>query len=103
MTPESLLHAMCKRHDISPENGQALLPLIRKALDSPLEIRNRILFLVDGNLAERARGANKARSLLDSHDDELLRSVAKVMHNWTPSSSVLEMGQQRIDGEGSES
>lgn len=103
MTPESLLHAMCQRHGLPQQSGQPHLSLIRKALKSPLEIRNRILLLVDGNLAERARGEKSEERGLGVHDDELLKAIARVMHSWTPSASVLGLGHLNPEGEGSES
>ena len=94
MTPETLLHAMCKRHGLSVENGRSLLPLVRKALSSPMELRNRILYLVDGSLAERAKGIETENSLWTQLDDDVLKAVARVMHSWTPSSDVLDLGEK---------
>lgn len=99
MTPETLLHAMCKRHGLSVENGRSLLPLVKKALSSPLELRNRILFLVDGSLAERARSVDSEKSLWTQLDDDVLKAVARVMHSWTPSSEVLDLGEQTSNGD----
>ena len=99
MTPKTLLHAMCKRHGLSVENGQSLLPLVQKALRSPTELRNRILFLVDGSLAERARGIESEQGLLNQLDDDVLKAVARVMHTWSPSGDVLDMGGLMPEGE----
>jgi hypothetical protein len=53
MTPENLLRAMCERHGLPLEYGRRLLPLVRRAMEAPDEVRERILALVDGNLANR--------------------------------------------------
>ena len=76
------------------------LSLVRKALKSPLEVRNRILLLVDGNLAERARGARSSEKARGARDEDILKAIARVMHSWTPSKGVLGLGQLNPEGEG---
>lgn len=94
MTPEALLQAMCKRHGLSPDSGESLLPLVKKAVESPPEIRNRILFLVDRNLASKAKGVADEKRLWNELDNDVLVAVAKVLHGWHPSGEILNMGDQ---------
>lgn len=103
MTPETLLQAMCKRHGLSHESARPLLSLVRKALKSPLEARNRILMLVDGNLAERARGRSSTSKLKARRDDELLVTIARTLHDWLPSPGVLGLGRLDVEGESADS
>ena len=83
---------MCKRHALSPESAIPLLALVRKELKSPLGARNRILMLVDGNLAERARGSFQASKQRIERDDKLLVNIARTIHSWIPSESYLGLG-----------
>ncbi len=76
------------------------LSLVRQALKSPLEVRHRILLLVDGNLAERARGERSSEKAHGARDEDILRAIARVMHSWTPSEGVLGLGHLNLEGEG---
>jgi hypothetical protein len=92
MTPENLLRSMCERHGLPADYGRRLLPLVRKAMDAPDEVRERILALVDGNLANRAQGSAELESHLEGTDQEVLVAVARVLHDWTPSEPMLDLG-----------
>ena len=100
MNPQNLLQAMCKRHGIPTKTGERLLPLIRKALEAPAEVRNRILFLVDRNLAEKAKGIESEKRLWNELDQDVLVAVARVLHGWNPTGSLLDMGDQLKDRQG---
>ena len=89
---------MCKRHGLSFESGAKLLPLVRKAIESTPEIRNRILFLVDRNLANKAKGHSEEKQLWSELDSDVLVAVAKVLHGWNPSGQILNMGDQLKEG-----
>ena len=96
MTPENLLRSMCERHGLPADYGRRLLPLVRKAMEAPDEVRERILALVDGNLANRAQGGAEGEAHVDAHlegsDHEVLIAVARVLHDWTPSEPMLDLG-----------
>lgn len=73
-----------------------LLPLIERALLSPHNVRDRILSLVDHNLARKAtpRQRDEPRELVQEDlNEEILHSVARVLHGWTPSAKLLELGR----------
>ena len=99
MDARNLLLRMCERHDLPFGEASRLLPLIERALNSPHHVRDRILVLVENNLARKATG-NAAATTEQVHrdlDEEVLVSVAKVLHNWTPSSKILDLGQVMPD------
>jgi len=86
---------MCKRHGLAFRQVSRLVPLIQRALMSPEDVRDRILSMVETNLARRASGA-PVDPTVKVHQDldlEVLLSVARVLHGWIPSSKVLELGQ----------
>lgn len=95
MDARALLQRMCERHELPFGEASRLLPLIERALTSPTHIRDRILVLVENNLARKATG-NAPATTEKVHrdlDEEVMVSVARVLHNWTPSSKVLDLGQ----------
>jgi hypothetical protein len=69
-----------------------LIPLVRRAMEAPDEVRERILTLVEGNLVQRARGEDGDAKLARDLDHEVLIAVAKVLHNWSPSEPMLDLG-----------
>jgi hypothetical protein len=82
MTPESTLRALCERHQVPYSVGERLLPLVRSALEAPEPTRERLLALVERNLQQRAPDA----------DREVLLAVARVLHDWSPSDPLLDLG-----------
>ena len=90
MDANRLLERLCARHGLVPGDASALLPLVERALVSPKDVRDRILTLVDTNLAKRARGEGDATldDLERDLDEEVLRAVAKTLHVWEPSQRV---------------
>ncbi len=92
MNPEDLVSAMCARHGLPPESGAHLLPLVKKALEAPDAIRNRILTVVDGSLALTAQGRAGGDRVWSDVDREVLIAVARVLHGWAPSDSMLDLG-----------
>ncbi|MFO1010816.1 MAG: hypothetical protein U1F29_12200 [Planctomycetota bacterium] len=92
MNAENLLRAMCERHGLPPDYGARLLPLVRRALQAPEDVRDRILRLVDGNLKSCAEGRVDPEKLWRDLDGEVLIAVARVLHNWTPSEPMLDLG-----------
>lgn len=91
MTPEELVRALCARHSLSPDAGTPFLPLVREALAARPEARDRLLSVVDRNLAELARRPSEPAAPI-SGDESVLRAVARVLHNWTPSEAMLDLG-----------
>lgn len=94
MNAENLLRAMCERHGLSPESGARLLPLVRRALEAPHDVRDRILRLVDDNLKGSATGELEPKKLWRDLDEEVLIAVARVLHGWSPSAPMLDLGSQ---------
>jgi len=97
MTPEELLREMCLRHGLPTHYGDQLIPVVRRALDAPSALRKRILTLVESNLARKAEGTLDNSKLWQDLDNSVLAAVARVLHDWAPSSSVLDLGR-RLDG-----
>jgi hypothetical protein len=92
MSPEDLVRALCQRHGLPAEAGAPYLELVTKALQAPNDVRDRILKLVDAGLAERARADVPERRALTEAEREVLIAVARVLHTWTPSGSMLDLG-----------
>ena len=93
MTPENLLRSMCERHGLPADYGERLIPLVRRAMAAPDEVRDRILALVDGNLAQHAaKDGNPCPVPTPDPDTEELHAVARVLHNWTPAEPRLDLG-----------
>jgi hypothetical protein len=92
MTPENLLRSMCERHGLPADYGQRLLPLVRRAMEAPDEVRERILALVDGNLANRAQGEPPKDDAARGPDEDILLAVARVLHGWSPSEPLFDLG-----------
>jgi hypothetical protein len=89
-TPEELLRKMCLRHGLPEDYAIQLIPVVRRAMQSPEEVRERILAMVDGNLAQHA--ADRATVPVPARDpeDAVLLAVARLMHHWTPSEGALD-------------
>lgn len=94
MNAENLLRAMCERHGLPPDYGARLLPLVRRALQAPEDVRDRILRLVDTNLKTCSGGPVEPEKLWRDLDNEVLLAVARVLHAWTPSAPMLDLGSQ---------
>jgi hypothetical protein len=94
MNAESLLRRMCARLGLPFHLGTRLLPLVERAVKSPDDVRQRLLALVEANLAHCARDHRQEHSLQDRLDDEVLVAVAKVLHAWSPSRLMLDLGEQ---------
>ena len=103
MIPENLVEALCRRHGLPTSVGTRLVPLVRRALHSPDAIRDRILALVDRNLAKIAAGQATEDSIWLDIDKEVLISVARVLHGWSPSDQMLDFNSlstpKRVEGD----
>ncbi|HPF13132.1 MAG: hypothetical protein H6830_11945 [Planctomycetes bacterium] len=96
MDPERLLKRMCDRHRLPFQPAHPLLPLIERALISPDPIRDRILALVDRNLARQNAGDSPGSTLSAVErdlDEEVLISVARVLHRWKGGGRPQDFGQ----------
>jgi hypothetical protein len=93
MTPESTLRALCERNQVPYSYGERLLPIVRSALEAPESTRERILALVERNLQQRADGIAGTEKLARSLEYETLLAVARVLHDWSPSDPLLDLGR----------
>ncbi|MFT4540144.1 MAG: hypothetical protein ACI835_002593 [Planctomycetota bacterium] len=94
MDPVRLLQRMCTRHGLQFSEAARLLPLVKRALEAPQEVRDRLLTLVEGNLARRnsATQTSNPERLFKDLDEEVLISVAQVLDKWSPSGKVMKLG-----------
>lgn len=101
MSAENLVRALCARHGLPEDAGIPFLPLVRKALVATDGTRERILRLVDDALGERGEALAKG-SRDPAGDDRVLVAVARVLHPWTPSEGMLDLGSSldRQHGDG---
>lgn len=97
MNAETQLRRMCARLGLPFHLGARLLPLVERALRSPEDVRTRLLALVEANLAHSARDHKKGRTLQERLDSEVLVAVARVLHAWSPSRLMLDLGDQRAE------
>ena len=95
MNPESTLRSLCERNQVpySLGLGERLLPIVRRALESPDEMRDRILALVERNLKLRAAGGDGQDLLERDMQHEVLVAVARVLHDWAPTDPFLDLGK----------
>jgi hypothetical protein len=95
MNPESTLRSLCERNQVpySLGLGERLLPIVRRALESPDETRDRILALVERNLQLRAQGGDGQEMLARDLEREILLGVARVLHDWAPTDPFLDLGK----------
>ncbi|MAF67556.1 MAG: hypothetical protein CMJ84_18110 [Planctomycetes bacterium] len=99
MDPETLLNQLCERHGVSRNEGYRLLPLIRWALRGPDETREKILAVVEQTLAVRAGEGEDDGSLEHAADQAILVAVARVLHDWTPSTGLIDSAEDGEFGE----
>lgn len=99
MTPENWLRAMCVRHGLPPEHGRSLIPVVRRAMGAPEELRAKLLGLVEADLAQRAGLPPRANApeLSADQDRRMLNAVARALHGWTPSRPMLDLGDRLGD------
>lgn len=90
VTPDQTIADLCRKHHVPLGFGNRLLPLVRRALASPEEKRERLLQLVDRSFAEEARRRSRNRPAnLTTEDRRLLRTVGNVLHGWEPPDWML--------------
>jgi len=94
MTPELTLRALCKRNQVPYSDGEPLLPIVRRALQAPDAARDRILALVEDNLRLRGQGVAGREKLALDLEQEILLAVARLLHDWSPSDPMLDLGKQ---------
>lgn len=95
MDPKRLLQRMCTRHSLPFDQAEALLPLIRRALVSPFAVRDRLLALVDRNLARQIKSESPGSTLSAIErdlDEEVLMSVAPALHMWQQGGKPRHLG-----------
>ena len=69
--------------------------MVERALESPAQLRDRLLRLVEENLARRSpkSAAPSLRETTRDLEEEILFSVARILHNWTPSGKILDLSR----------
>lgn len=93
MNPESTLRSLCERNQVPYSLAERLLPIVRRALESPDETRDRILALVERNLQQGADGIEGRERLARDLEHEVLVAVARVLHDWAPTEPFLDLGK----------
>lgn len=86
MDSRRLLQRICRRHGLAYDEATRLLPILRRAIRSPAEVRDRLLLVIERSLARRsaATARHAPDAVFRDLDDELLVSVAQVLHVWKP-------------------
>lgn len=86
MNARRLFERICERHGIESESHAEYVPLVERAIVSPEKVRDKILRMVEANLARRAQGDPTATfiGLERNLDEEVLIAVAERLHGWAP-------------------
>lgn len=86
MDAQRLFDRICQRHGIESERHAEYVPLVERAIVSPEKVRDKILRMVEENLARRAQGDTSATfiGLERNLDEEVLIAVAQRLHGWAP-------------------
>jgi hypothetical protein len=84
---------MCARHQVPVGEAERLLPLLERALASSSRVRLRVLTHIERALAKRNQGATvRLEEVEKDLDAEVLVSVARLLHGWSPSQGTLGFG-----------
>jgi len=98
MNPEDWLRSICELHGLPHADGAGMIPLVRRAMSAPAAVREQILALVAGNLAERAAGGDGDRVMWRDVDQGILLEVARVLHAWAPTKGLFDEGRDVPEG-----
>jgi hypothetical protein len=77
--PERLLEALRLRHGAARHAARRRLPLVRRALKAPPELRARLLAVVEAALAHDAAGARRRDA---EGDQRWLCALAPLLERW---------------------
>jgi hypothetical protein len=93
MNARRLLQRMCARHQVPVGEAERLLPLLERALASSSRVRLRVLNHIERALAKRNEGTTvRVEEIERDLDSEVLVSVARLLHRWSPSQNSLGFG-----------
>jgi hypothetical protein len=90
MESKRLLKELCRRHGIEYESGAPLLPMIERALQSPREVRIRLLRLVERTLRFTGEDVYPSELAEAAHSNDVLSAVARALHDWNPPEEFLD-------------
>ena len=83
MDPDTFIDDLCRRFRVSPDFGQRLLPLVRRAQEVEPGLSQRLLDMVERSFAEEAKRSLRGRPKKVSPEDwKTLTTVARVLHDW---------------------
>ena len=82
--PARKLAQLCRRHGLPDSSGESFLPLLRRAAEARVELRERVIELVDRQLRALAEERATARRLVSIRDEACLRALAPLLHAWRP-------------------
>jgi transposase-like protein len=78
LDPESTLRRLCRRHDVPWASARRLLPLIRRAAQSPAPLRRNLLQVVEATLRRDAEELGRREQL----ERQALIAIAHALHAW---------------------
>ena len=82
--PTRKLAQLCRRHGLPDEVGQRFLLLMERAAQARPDLRERVLELVDRQLAQLAQERATARQQAASRNESCLKALAPLLHDWQP-------------------
>ena len=82
--PERKLSQLCRRHGLPDEAGEGFLVLLQRVAEARPDLRERVLDLVERQLASMAQERADARRLAAVRDEACLKVVAPLLHRWEP-------------------
>jgi len=99
MNPHRFIEQLCRRYGVSPDFGKRLRPLVERAQNADPEKKARILDLVTRSFEQEAR-RRKERTIptpkvprLTEEELKVLRTVATILHNWSPPGWLEQWGE----------
>lgn len=83
MDPAELLSLLCRRHGVPLAEARCLLPLVERSLALAPRHRRALLDLVRDAVVRKAKELADRERLQAFVDDQSLRAVAEILHDWS--------------------
>lgn len=84
MSPDTDLEALCERHGLPRSFGWRLMPLVRRAHQSPPQQRLFLMGLVERSFVREAERRRQAEGRRIEDEDRALEHMAGTLHRWQP-------------------
>jgi hypothetical protein len=82
MDPRNLFLDLCRQYGLSENEALGFEPLVRRAMELPLERREKLMALVQAGLARKAGELRERRRQEELVQERCLKAVAAILHDW---------------------